>query len=399
MTDTGEKAFKTTAERFIDRQKKNGNPVLPLETPTEQTGAKPAAPAGLKDAETPKAKPEAESTSQQNQTEAPAKKTNGASVERIPSRKLMLTGDFGRLYVKVTPSGHILRPLYSEIQLWQKLGHYYFLSRYDGKEKKTVKRYPITSSGYTYMNKVAGITLLTPGIVVADGKEKPNPYVERNPRTRAIDAVILRKIAIGYNPAGNVVGIDKTLYYLPFTYFIQSIQAKMKAVEWENGRPTDKLENPNAGKIGEAGEKPKSPGSWVFFPIEEPIGIWINYEDPAIRGCLDEHTQRQRFADRIAQKIVERNALRDHPAIGIGEATPVGSEGLSAWVGVYGYRHDLTYPDLADLLSQAEKGTGEIEIKADETIMDPDEERRDVHETAGDISSERAEEPAKGEKS
>jgi hypothetical protein len=317
---------------------------------------------------------------------AVVKKTNG------DAKVAVLAAAFGDVYIKVTKDGQIMRPIKAQITLFEKAGHFYGLSgKWNPDTKQTEKKYPIASQGYVHLNKVASISILTPPTVVRDGVAQPNPYVERNPKTRAIDSVIVRKIGIGYSPAGNIVAIDKTLYYNPYTYFIQSIQAKMGKVEWktENGKrvKTDNLENPNAAVVGIAEEKPDRPGSWVFFPIELPLGLWVNYEDPAIIDCLEEHTQRQRFGDRIAQTIVERNILKDHPAIGVSNviAGPgsVPEQGQRATVEVYGYRHDLNYADIKDILRQAAKGQGEVEVKA-EVIdhVDITEERETINEVA-----------------
>lgn len=294
-----------------------------------------------------------------------AKPTNGDS-------KIALRADFGEVYIKVTKDGQVMRPIRSQIGLFEKAGHFYGLpGKWNPETKQMDKKYAIAYPGYVHLNKVASISILTPPTVVRDGVEQPNPYVERNPKTRAIESVIVRKIGIGYSPAGNLVAIDKTLYFNPYTYFIQSIQAKMSKKKWDKDRKekSDEAANPNAAVVGILTEKPDRPGSWAFFPVEEPLGLWVNYEDPAILDCLEEHTQRQRFGDRIAQTIVERNILKDHPAIGVSAvvAKPgsVPEQGQRASVEVFGYRHDMGYADLKDILRQAAKGQGEIEVQAE----------------------------------
>ncbi len=306
-----------------------------------------------------------------------AKPTNGDT-------RIALTAPFGDVYIKVTKDGQILRPIKANITLYEKAGHFYSLpGKWNNETRTRDKKFVIASAGYVHLNKVASVSILTPPTVVRDGVEQPNPYVERNPRTRAIDSVIVRKIGIGYSPAGNLVAIDKTLYYNPYTYFIQSIQAKMGKDKWANGKKTDEKESPNAARVGIETEKPDLAGSWVFFPIESPLGLWVNYEDPAIIDCLEEHTQRQRFGDRIAQTIVERNILKDHPAIGVSAVeAKVGSvpeQGQRASVDVFGYRHDMGYADLQSLVKQAAKGQGEAEVKAEViTEVDGAEEREAI---------------------
>ena len=333
---------------------------------------------------------------EQRKPEAPPKAAS--DLAPAPGTKLALAADFGTVYVKVN-NGQLMRPIKASMQLFEKLGHFYSMpGKWDPATGKSDKKYPITSAGYTHLNKVASISIMTPPQVIVDGHEQPNPYIERNRKTRAIESVIVRKIGLGFSPAGNLVAIDKTLYYNVYTYFIQAIQAKVKRTKWEKNEQTGKREdtgeaaNPNAAIIGIADERPRRdgnpvPGSWVFFAIEEPLGIWANYEDKAIMECLEEHTQRQRFGDRIAQKIVERNILKDHPAIGVGQvfaksgATP--EQGLVAFVEVYGYRSDMGYVDLNQVMRQAARGDERLQVKT-EVIKDAplEEEREELADAA-----------------
>lgn len=299
------------------------------------------------------------------------KKTNEslAKPEQANGEKVELSADFGKVYVRVR-GDQILRPIKATMTVYEKLGHFY----------KLRNDYPLIYEGYKHLNKVASINLLTPPKVTGDGREQPNPYIERNEKTKMIESVYIRKIGIGYSPAGNLTAIDKTLFYNVFTYFIQSIQAKMKKKVWKSGKPTDELMCPDCAEIGIEREKPKKDGKWLFLETAPPLGIWINYNDPAIVDCIDEHIQRQKFGDRIAQTIVERNILKDHPAIGISKVLAKDSKekGRYANVTVYGYRHEFEYPDIKNLLSQADSGSEVIDIKAETIEEVPYEEEAEV---------------------
>lgn len=325
-----------------------------------------------------------------------------------PEKKsiVALTADFGTVYIKADKTGAIMRPIKADISLFEKLGHLYSLPGKGWKGKQRQKKgdpatsqYPedeeqdqgpatrdfsISSAGYTQLNKVAGITILSPQAVIVDGKERPNPFIERDPETKAITAVNLRKIGFGYTPAGTLVAVDKTLFYNIYTYFIQSIQAKMKRQEWKDGKPTGKKEFPDCAVYGIKDKTPTIKGSWAFFPTQPPLGLWINYEDQAILDCLEEHTQRQRFGDRIAQTIVDRNILKDHPAIGI--ARVIAKSGIQGWMAtatVYGYRHDAAPADLGKMLAEAEHGS-------DPTASGPKIERKTGVVTDVDEGEEKA---------
>ena len=283
-------------------------------------------------------------------------------------KKVALEIDFGKIYVKIQ-GGRIMRPIRAQMALFEKAGHLYSIKK---------GSYAITGAGYIHLNKVASINIVTPQKIIIDGVEQPNPHIERNKKTKAIETVNVRKIGIGFSPIGNITIIDKMLFYNIYTYFIQSIQAKMKKVEWENGRKTDIKTYPDCAITGIESEMPEEKDvSWAFFETASPLGIWVNYKDPAIIDCLEEHTQRQKFGDRIAQKIVERNILKDHPAIGITQVHPVGEEkNRKAFVTVYGYRHDFEPSNIAEILEQAEKGSEVVETQAEviEDVPQEDEE-------------------------
>jgi len=302
---------------------------------------------------------------------------------------LGLTADFGMVYTKIQ-DGQIMAPIKADMALFEKLGHIY----------KQKDKYLITATGYRYLNKVASISIVTPQSVIVDGRPVPNPHIERNARTRAIESVNIRKMGIGYSPAGNIVVIDKTLFYNVYTYFIQSIQAKMSRTKWTTdnagkSRKTDDKEFPDCALYGIADERPTKPGKWAFYPTEEPIGIWVNYENQAIIDCLEEHTQRQRFGDRAATTIVERNILKDHPAIALSQVFHrETTSGLQATATVHGWRNDNSPKNISAIMRQAESGRESkdfhdaIEVQA-ETIIEvgPEEEkeaRKEVAEAEAD---------------
>jgi len=308
------------------------------------------------------------------------KKQNSlAKTENNGSQIVKVDASFGEVYFKVQ-NGNIMRPIKSKMLLTQSLGQLYYVS----------KKYNITSDGYKHLNKVASISMVNPQSVVVDGKEQPNPYIERHERTKITKAVYIRKIGIGHSPAGNITVIDKTLHYNLYTYFIQSIQAKMNKKKWENRKQTDELEHPGCAELGVKDKEPTKKGKWVWYELEDPLGIWANYEDSAIISCMEEHTQKQRFADRIAQTIVERNILKDHPAIGISQVEPTNKtspqdQRAEALVTVYGYRNDFNAPKINDILARAERGDETLEVK-EETIkeIEPEEEETEAKKVIED---------------
>jgi len=293
-------------------------------------------------------------------------------------------------FAKVLARKHenlILNPFEARLILSENKGHLY---RMKGK-------HAISSTGYVHLNRIASISLVTPQEVVVDKMTYPNPHVERHKITKAIETVNVRKMAIGFSPVGNIVAIDKTLFYNVYTYFIQAIQAKMKATDWK----TKKVLYPNCAIYGTRRDKPDLGGSekWVFYETVRPLGIWIDYTHPAIIACLEDHTQRQRFGDRIAQKIAERNCLKDHPAIGVSQVSAYyensdkDKENGKAEVKVYGWRHELDATAIKDISRQAAEGDERIKTEASTIEPETEEEEAVIQET-----KEEAEEEAVKEK-
>ena len=295
---------------------------------------------------------------------------------------LVLAADFATVYVTAY-GGELMRPVRAQFKLSEAKGHFY----------KIQKKHVISSTGYIQLNKAASVNIVTPKSVIVDGREEMNPFIERHQQTRAIDSVAVRKIGIGFSPIGNMTVIDKTLFYNVYTYLIQSIQAKMKAKEWDNktNRQTEKPKYPDCAIVGTLEDKPEK-GKWTFFLTADPLGIWVNYEHQAILDCLEEHTQRQRFGDRIAQKICERNILRDHPAIGVDTVVP-DNDGF-AIVNVYSWRHELNPQNLDDILRQAERGSKEYDIKAE--VIEPTAEDEEI-ERKEETKTEEETKPKPGE--
>lgn len=275
--------------------------------------------------------------------------------------------------------GQILNPFEAKLVLSERKGHLY---RMKGK-------FAISGTGYVHLNRIASINLVTPQNVVVDKMSYPNPHVERHPVTKAIETVNIRKMAIGFSPVGNIVAIDKTLFYNVYTYFIQSIQAKMKRDDCKG-----------CATYGTRRDRPdKEKGKWVFYETVRPLGIWLDYTHAAIISCLEEHTQRQRFGDRIAQKIAERNCLKDHPAIGVSQVEvrfddeDKKQDNGIADVRVWGWRHELDSIAIKDVADKAEKGDGSIKTEASIIDAEVEEEKEVIDETAEEEAAEEKEKP------
>lgn len=287
-----------------------------------------------------------------------AAKTNGtnATVENPPKLHALehrTTSKFEQGDLVRVHEGGKLRSFIAKIPLSERAGE---IQRIQGKDA-------ITKKGYMKLNKVASINLVNAPSLFYEGKEVSNPLVLTNPETRSIEFVAIRKLGIGFSPVGNVVIVDKTIFFNIYTYFLQALFKKVKGKNASNGGPGmigTSAVCPMAPK-GKPKKVPDSPGeycvidnarTYIYKPIEPGVGIWIDLGHGDIQDCIGEHIQRQRFAERLADAFVSRNVLKDHPAIGV-EQVEV-NQGY-AWVTVYGWRNELTEATVRQIAKEIDK--------------------------------------------
>lgn len=254
----------------------------------------------------------------------------------------------------------------------------------------------VTVIGYTKLNKVASLNVINAPHLYVDGKEVNNPYVERNPVTRAIESVAIRKLCIGFSPVGNWVVIDKTVFLNIYTYFLQSLFAKVKDAKGENApgipvgvpvycplAPDAKIETlPGTNDICAINEDNKK--VYIFKQIEPGSGMWIDVSHREIIDAYKEHIQRQKFGDRLADSIATRNVLKTHPAIGIQQVTL--ADNNTAWVTVYGWRHESGKKEIEAIAKKVwNNETGDdVEVVQSTDIADMEEvEIAETEEVAG----------------
>lgn len=211
----------------------------------------------------------------------------------------------------------------------------------------------ITAAGYNVMNKIAGVSIITPEkLTLPDGNIVVNPFPIIDKESGTIDKVWVKKIGIGFSPIGNLVMTSSTLLYDIRMYFIQDLNKKVQY-------------NKSAGRMCMESmliEEEKKKG--MFLPIQGKMGIWVDLENKDVLKCMDTYIQNKLFAERKAQTIAERNVLKKHPALSqiYVEATGAENNHIGA-VDVIGYTHDLTREDLQNLADMAEKGEDLTEYK------------------------------------
>jgi hypothetical protein len=250
------------------------------------------------------------------------------------SQEIAILGD-GAVFVKRTDSG-LVKAVKAQIKLEEKKGH---LAEIQGKVM-------ITGAGYNEMNKVAGVSIITPEkLTLPDGSMVVNPYPIIEPSSGSISKVWVKKMAIGLSPIGNLVITTSTLLYDIQMYFIQDLVKKIKF-------------NATAGRLcmeSMLTEQDRQKG--IFCRIEGELGVWADFSHKEILTCIETFVQNKLFAERKAQTIAERNAMKKHPALATTLVVPSGPEKARvAVVNVVGFSHDFSQQELLDIAQKASDG-------------------------------------------
>ncbi|HQO37128.1 MAG TPA: hypothetical protein PLG59_20870 [bacterium] len=157
------------------------------------------------------------------------------------------------------------------------------------------------AAGFRKLGQWPGISVVNPAEVLVDGIPQQNPYVVRDGVGNII-SVHARKMAIGRGPSGNWSFTDCTRCFTPMTYFVHEL-SKAKGSELVSSAYGKEQEKTNPKK--------------KFIETDPALGLGqlIDLANWNIIGKYQNHRQRQKFAEVIAQTMAERNAIKHHPSI------------------------------------------------------------------------------------
>ena len=185
----------------------------------------------------------------------------------------------------------------------------------------------IDSEGYRRLNRIASLHILTPPTVTVDGKEVGNPHYERNPKTLAIQRVVIRKAVVGPSPLGKQVVVDKTLHFDTAMYLNQAI-IKLVTRFGSCGCMGNRQDPPVQFVIYNYDKETKQDirkgeiqapplAQLAFFPVHgEDFGVWLDARHPEVIRMWGDFSQMLQFVSRRAETTVIRLCMQDHPAIG-----------------------------------------------------------------------------------
>lgn len=263
----------------------------------------------------------------------------------------------GAVFIKRTPDGR-LKSVKGLISLQERLGH---LAEISGKIM-------ITGAGFNELNKIAGISVITPDkLTLPDGQIVVNPFPIIDRQSGTIEKVWVKKMGIGYSPIGNLVITASTLLYDITMYFIQDIAKKIQQSKTAGRVCLKSMLTEDELKKG------------IFHSIQGELGVWADYSHPDILKALDTFIQNKLFAERKAQTICERNVMKKHPALAVVNVLPDGPQKARvARVPVIGFCHEFSKDDL---LAMAQK-------VSDGEDVDESGQKADVIDVTAEVSEE-----------
>ncbi len=231
----------------------------------------------------------------------------------------------------------------------------------NGEIYKIGERWGISADGYDKLNQAAGLRVEAPKTISI--LQPSNPFFEKDEDGKLM-SVMVRRVVVGPSPIGNIVAIERVLRLDVEMYFIEDLQLKVK-------------NRAGAGGYGTLTIKPdvlQNKTSVVMFPLG-PAALWVDVSHVDIQDAFREHIKRCKYAERMAVRMCERNALGSHPAIAKRHVDPVAGV---ARVTVFGGKSIVDEGRIKGLLKAFEEGDFEsgrkddIEIIASSGVDEPE---------------------------
>lgn len=224
----------------------------------------------------------------------------------------------------------------------------------------------LTNAGYHNCNRVANLSTMKPNTLFIDGAERNNPYIERDPISQEAVNAYARGLAIGFAPTGNPEIVDKVVILNLRQYLLTDLKKKVTDYPEAGCFGLGKVGGsaPDSWLIGKTTKtaKPKNNAVMRFLPAflvagDEYMGYWLDMAHPEIQATYKAQETRQKFPDRLAQTMAERNAKAAHSCMPTKDISAfVDPKSGDAEVMVYGYIHDASGDDLRALAQAAADG-------------------------------------------
>ena len=261
----------------------------------------------------------------------------GALQVAKPTGPLRVAGqipDVGRVIARLDGAG-MLEAVQATVTLRHDLGHIYAIPAGQDEDGGRRVAWAITAMGYNRLNGTAGVHIVKPPTLYIDGRARPNPFIERDEANGNLISVVCRAMAIGRAPVtGNLVATDQMLYWSPRAYFLNELLRKAR---YAKGLA-------RIGPVEMFVAECRKPTDWL---VDMGMGLAVVFDTqhPEFYKKFLDYQELVKFGERRAQTIVERNALKKHPAIGCSTVVPREVGGVAvAQVTVYGWRESDRSP-------------------------------------------------------
>lgn len=205
--------------------------------------------------------------------------------------------------VRVTPDGVIQRTVRTVVLSAEK--QHYYMGFVPGSEHKPKI---LTALGFSYLNSFSPLAWIPQNTLRnREGKEVGNPYRDLVTRT-----VSVRRFAVGRAMDGTLRAHDLTVIYDVNAYFAADVLGKYNYVPKGHRGP---LPNPDWGKILNERSTEKfldKHETWASVPIAPGICLVFDASHDVVRKLYREHAEREKFPDRFATTVCERNIFKKH---------------------------------------------------------------------------------------
>ena len=174
----------------------------------------------------------------------------------------------------------------------------------------------LTFEGFSRVNSVVGASIVPLPTVVVDGEKKTNPYVQRSESRGGglgdVQRIVTAVGVVALSPiTGNPVVVHYTLDYDPAKEFAHMLAR----IEGDHPNDCYLITEEEASHLRES--EPQEFRRWKYHPLYGGVGYFFDLRLDKVRRAYAEFIQLLAFAQRKANTVALRNAMKRHPAFSI----------------------------------------------------------------------------------
>jgi len=246
----------------------------------------------------------------------------------------------------------------------------YYPQRFRDENGNYVARKTITAQGFQRLNNWIGVSFSSPDTLQVGDKIVGNPHIEKTGMTT--NRVTTRRIGVGRNSAGVLMAVDITV-----TYDLDDYAASEIFSAWTPGFK-DKQPQPWGRIVSDPTMDKLKPTEKV---VACPGGIYlvVDLTNPKVIGLYKQMMERQKFADRNALSICDRNILKKF--VGTAFADSEGYVNVVHWS-----QPDRTRDQMKRIFEKIQKG--EVNIDGEDVQAEKVVEAVDYEEAVAVLAGE-----------